>query len=118
MQLSKVTLLALSIVTAQLAIANPLPEPVTNVDVTTSELDKRWSCWINYLPSCCTFVQYQSWPSIQPGLSYGCVTEASEPGGVCPTTGANTHACCQQSPVHSGSLYYQGDGSVYCYGGV
>lgn len=46
------------------------------------------------------------------------VTEASQSGGVCPATGPNTHACCQQDPVDSTKLRYQVDGRVYCYGGA
>ncbi|PPQ89809.1 hypothetical protein CVT25_007414 [Psilocybe cyanescens] len=101
----KSTLVVLGVV-ASLANANPVPE-----------LEKRITCSLNYIPACCNFMEWQSWPSVVPGLSLGCAPLASEPNGVCPP-GASASGCCQQNLFTAGQLWYQGpnNNEVYCYG--
>ncbi|PPQ80741.1 hypothetical protein CVT25_001861 [Psilocybe cyanescens] len=103
-QSTKATLIVILGLVASMASANPIPE-----------LEQRTTCSINYVPACCSYIQYVSWPNVVPGNSGGCVSMASEPGGVCPTSGASTSGCCQEAPLTHGQLYYHADRTVYCY---
>ncbi|KAH9482235.1 hypothetical protein JR316_0004333 [Psilocybe cubensis] len=89
---------------ASFASANPLPE-----------LEKRITCQLNYIPACCSFMEWESWPQVVPGLSSGCTPLASEPNQVCPA-GALALGCCQQNFFTAGQLQYGANNQVYCYG--
>ncbi|KAF8436670.1 hypothetical protein BGX38DRAFT_1214211 [Terfezia claveryi] len=112
----KLPLILLGLIPA-LTTANPMPVTTSALGTDSEALNKRAlpDCSLNYIPACCTFVTWTSYPYTSPGLSSGCVPM---PATGCTVAQPNTRACCEEHYFTSGKLWYQPNGKVWCIGGV
>ncbi|KAF8416889.1 hypothetical protein EV426DRAFT_625186 [Tirmania nivea] len=112
----KLPLLLVGLIPA-LTSASPMPVTSSATGADSEALNKRAlpTCSLNYIPACCTYVTWTSYPYVKPGLSSGCVPM---PSTGCPATGPNTRACCRENLFTKGKLWYEPDGRVWCIGDV